>query len=186
MQKNEKIFYRSVVVISVIGAIVSAAVGVLLSFLHKRFDDNFFASLISPVNGSIWEQLKLIFIPFFLLTILEYFIYGRSFGRFFYSKLSSVILAMIFSVVSHYTYSGIVGKSIMLIDTVIYVSAVFFAYGFATYQLLSAGIKEYPEKKEILAVFGFVITLSLFFIMTFIQPEIAIFTDPKTGIFGVE
>ena len=93
---------------------------------------------------------------------------------------------MIFSVVSHYTYSGIVGKSIMLIDTVIYVSAVFFAYGFATYQLLSAGIKEYPEKKEILAVFGFVITLSLFFIMTFIQPEIAIFTDPKTGIFGVE
>ena len=185
MQKNEKIFYRSVVVISIIGAALTTALGVLLHFLYEYTDKSFVASLISPVNESVWEHLKLIFIPFFMLALIEYAVYGRSFGRFFYSKLTSVTCAMLLTVIAHYTYSGIIGKSVIAIDMIIYISAVFFGYGLALYQLLSAGIKDHPEKKELLSVFGFVTVLAIFFVATFIQPKIDLFLDPEAMYYGI-
>lgn len=46
--------------LKIIGAIMASLVSLPLMFLYKKFP-NFFTSIFSPINNSLWEHLKVIF-----------------------------------------------------------------------------------------------------------------------------
>lgn len=46
--------------LKIIGAIMASLVSLPLMFLYKKFP-NFFTSIFSPINNSLWEHLKIIF-----------------------------------------------------------------------------------------------------------------------------
>ena len=46
--------------LKIIGAIMASLVSLPLMFLYKKFP-NFFTSIFSPVNNSLWEHVKVIF-----------------------------------------------------------------------------------------------------------------------------
>ncbi len=172
--------------INIGAAIICIALGVLLHFLFELADKNYFVALISAVNESTWEHLKLLFIPYTLIMIIEYFIYGKNMLAFFLPKLCGVIVGIISIITFFYTYTGIFGKSIDAINIIIYVLSVVIAYGVANI------LSNLPKRKEnvsgfteSLAIIGFAVITTAFFIFTFYPPHIPLFRDPTTMGFGI-
>ena len=77
-------------IFSIFGFVFTSLVGTLLHFLPDVYENNFIY-LIAPTNESVWEHLKLIFYPYLVFMIAEYFAYGRSAKGFFGAKLRGVL-----------------------------------------------------------------------------------------------
>lgn len=73
--------------------------GAVLHYTYDLSGQMRFVGYISAINESVWEHLKLIFFPFLLWSILEYFVYGRAEVDFFAVKATAVLAAMAFVVV---------------------------------------------------------------------------------------
>ena len=175
MQASEKSYYKSVIATSVVCAAGACALGVILYFLYEKSGGSFLISLISPIDKSMWESLKLFFVPFFAFSLIEYLIYGRSFGTFFYSKTLASVFGILFTVILHYTYLGVIGRGYVVIDAIIYVATVFLSFGISSASVIKAGVSEKPEKREIPSVFALIILLSAFFVLTYFKPSVGIF-----------
>ncbi len=185
MLNETKKSYRGLTAVTVICGIICAGLGTLSHFVYDLAGRSFASALISGVNESTWEHLKLLFIPFFFMTVIEYFIYGRKYSAFFSSRLLGVLLGMTAIAVMYYTYTGIVGKDFPVINIAIFLAAVFIAYAFSYFRIIIFGEGDTPAKSEIPAVFAFVLITALFFAFTFNAPKIGLFRDPVTGNYGI-
>ena len=56
--------------LSVIGVFFVLLAGTLAHFLYDLSGENAFVGLFVPVNESVWEHMKLLFVPLFLFTIV--------------------------------------------------------------------------------------------------------------------
>ena len=92
----------------IISVIFVWIVGTLLHFTHDWFPNSTIFTIISAVNESTWEHLKLVFFPMLFMTVIGYF-YNKDVKNFLYAKLVSILTAMSFIVVFFYTYTGIIG-----------------------------------------------------------------------------
>ena len=99
----------------IISVIFVWIVGTLLHFTHDWFPNSTIFTIISAVNESTWEHLKLVFFPMLCMTIIGYF-YNKSVKNFLYAKLISILIAMSFIVVFFYTYTGIIGRNFAVLD----------------------------------------------------------------------
>ena len=69
--------YKKYTVITIISALCAIGVGTFFHFLFDILNQNVFVGLFTPVNESVWEHLKLIYFPYVVSMIVEYFIYGK-------------------------------------------------------------------------------------------------------------
>ena len=97
------------------GFIFVGVIGTLDHFLFEWFDSNVVVGLFCPVNESVWEHLKLLFFPYLIWTVIEYFLL-REQHNYFCSKLKGIVFGMVFIVTFFYTYSGVTGKVSTFID----------------------------------------------------------------------
>ena len=68
--KNDLLIYQ------VVGLTFTALLGTILHFLYE-WTNLLFVAPISAVNESTWEHMKLVFIPSFLFSIIQSFIYKK-------------------------------------------------------------------------------------------------------------
>lgn len=61
----------------ILGVFFTIIVGTLLHFTYDWTGQSALVGLFSAVNESTWEHLKLLFVPFFIWTIIEYFAFGE-------------------------------------------------------------------------------------------------------------
>ena len=85
-------------------AILSLIAGVLMHFLYEWTEYNYLAGLISPVNESTWEHLKLLFFPVLIFTIFEYFYIGRLFPAFITARTIGCTVGLLFILYVHWHY----------------------------------------------------------------------------------
>ncbi len=159
------------------------------SLLHFTFD---FSGgwrplgIISAVNESVWEHLKLVFWPAVFWTIIEFFflrktaIYNSS--SFILAKAIGAYIMPLVIVVIFFSYTAFTGYSILAIDLVSFVIAVFIGQ-IASYKLWYS--LRLPKLLNSLGFAMFVIGVLLFVFFTFYPPEAVIFQDPVTGSFGI-
>ena len=62
------------------GFVFTAIIGTFFHFLFDLTSESIIAALISPVNESIWEHTKLLFVPMFVFALLEYGFWGREYA----------------------------------------------------------------------------------------------------------
>lgn len=101
--------------------VIASALGVLFHFMYEWTGENAIAGLFFPINESIWEHLKLIFFPVFLLALIEYFILDIRYENFLFIKFLSVLLGMAVTIILFYTYTGIYGKNNDVLNILIYI-----------------------------------------------------------------
>ena len=65
-----------------IGFLFVGVMGVLLHFLYEWSGGNLIAALVSGVNESTWEHMKLLFVPTVLFTVVQVFFIGRGYPNF--------------------------------------------------------------------------------------------------------
>ncbi len=152
--------------------------GTLLHFVWEWSGYQNWVAVFSAVNESTWEHLKLLFFPFILFSIGEYFWYGRSKNCFFSTKALAVLLGMFLIVSSFYTYTGILGTNFFALDIGVFVLGTAGAYRYS-YRRMRRDCAAYPQCCEVLAILLILTLISAFAFFTFHPPKFGIFLAPE-------
>lgn len=137
--------------------------------------ENIIIGYFSPVNESVWEHLKLVFFPMIIWSSIEYLIIGKIFENFIVSKTIGILSSIIFIIVSFYTYSGIVGSHIFIIDILIFVFSIIIGELIA-YYLIKNNKFSYENLNKI-SITILLIILLLFIIFTYNPLDLKIFMN---------
>ena len=164
----------------IVSAIFVCILGTLLHFTYEFFGENIFIAVFSAVNESVWEHLKLLFFPMLFSTIIGYFYIQKNAPNFLCSKTLGIITSMLFIIIFFYTYTGIIGKSIVFIDIASFFIAVILGE-YLSYKLMISNFK----CNNILAIIILMIILICFIVFTYFSPNIGLFKDPLTNQYGI-
>ena len=176
--KEDKLKNTQVIVI-----LFSLILGTLLHFTYEWSGNNLFVGSFSAVNESIWEHLKLVFYPMLIAMIIEYFFVKKDVNNYIEAKTIGIFTAIFFIIVSFYTYSGIIGTSVIVIDILIFIISIILGE-YVAYRLM----KRKDESTVLTTSLSIIILLFLllcFIIFTYAPPEVNLFRDIITGMYGL-
>lgn len=163
-------------------------IGIFSSLIHFLYDVSkikFFA-IISPVNESVWEHLKLNFLTTLIWWIITYYLFARKndipYRKWFVGTAIAIIIPQIFIVVFHYTYTGAFGIKSMVLDILSLfigiIIAQFIAMNYCSYN-------KYYNWHFYLAVILLVSLIISYVVFTFNPPHIPLFYDEANAKYGI-
>ena len=161
----------------------SLILGTLLHFTYEWSGGNLFVGSFSAVNESVWEHLKLVFYPMLIATIVEYFFVKNVVNNYIEAKTIGIFTAIAFVVVAFFTYSGIIGTSIIVIDILIFIISIILGE-YVSYKLMKRS-DESTVNTEVLSIVILVFLFICFVLFTYLPPEVNLFRDVTTGIYGI-
>lgn len=160
---------------TIFGLIFVLITGTIAHFVYELSGNNIIAGFFFPINESTWEHIKLVFFPMLLYSfyiskkmksttpcIISSFLFGTLVG--------TLLIPVLF-----YTYSGILGYNIMVLDILTFVLSVLAAFRVAYKTTLSCRFAPY---ESLLKIIIFLITVA-FFWFTYFPPYIALFENPS-------
>lgn len=93
-----------------------ACFGTLWHFVYEWSGENFLFGLVSPVNESVFEHLKLLLVPVFLFTLIQYGCLKNLRGCLLWRKWKSMAAGIFFIVIFYYCYKGILQRDVAWLD----------------------------------------------------------------------
>lgn len=162
----------------IFSTIFTFIVGTLLHFTYKLSGENQLAAIFSSVNESVWEHLKLLFFPMLITTIIGCYYIGKNIPNFLCAKTIGIIVSMVFMIIFFYTYSGVIGNNIPIIDISLFYVATILGE-FISYILI---INKFNCNNKLFIIVLIIILIS-FIIFTFNAPNFGIFAVPLTRKF---
>ena len=166
----------------IFASIFCLILGTILHFTYEWFNYNVIVGLFSTINESVWEHLKLLFYPMFFISIIGYFKIGRKLCNYWYAQMYGIVFALIFVVVFFYTYTGIIGRSFLLLDIASFIIGIL-SGEYIVYKMLK---QKEMCKLEALSIITSIIILLCFLIFTIYPPILPLFEDPIYGTFGIK
>ncbi len=165
----------------IFSTIFTFILGTLLHFIFEWSGENIIVASFSAINESVWEHLKLLYFPMLLTLIIGYFYIGKNAPNFLCSKTIGIITSMLFTIIFFYTYSGILGKNIAIVDiSLFFVTTILGEY--VAYKLMNSMFKCNNK----VAILVLILIGICFIIFTYSTPKIGIFRDPITEQYGLE
>ena len=187
MEYIKKVFYKiesnKLIKIELIAILFSLILGTLLHFTYEWSGENVFVGSFSAVNESVWEHLKLVFYPMLIATIIEYFLVKDVANNYVEAKTIGIFTAMSFIVIVFFTYSGIIGTSIIVIDILLFIISIILGE-YVAYRLMKRE-DESTVTTEVLSIVIIIFLLLCFVIFTYLPPEVNLFRDVTTGVYGI-
>ncbi len=158
----------------VAGIIFVSVLGTLFHFAYEWSGNNIVVGLFTPVNESTWEHMKLLFFP-----MLVFSLYATAKLRTQYpcadSAMALATLVGTFLIpVLFYTYSGILGFNLAVIDISTFYISVIAAFYTAYKAVLSCKANKH---KSILNILLFALSAA-FVVFTVFPLNIGLFTAP--------
>lgn len=166
----------------IFGFIFNSAAAVVLHFLYEWSGKELFTALFSAVNESVWEHMKIFSLPYVVWGFAEVFCAGVPFKRLAVSKVCGLYVMIITIPVFFYTYTGIIGKNILIVDILSGFVITALSYR-VSYRLVSGA--PYINRYFTAAMILFAVYCAAVAFFTFAPPEIGLFRDPITGGIGV-
>lgn len=161
------------------GILFVSIVGTLLHFTYEWSWQNFFAALISPVNESTWEHIKMLFFPMLFYSIFEASRLKTDWPGIFCANAAGILTGVVLIPVIFYTYTGILGTNYLAADILTFLISVIAAF-LASYRLTLLFSKSSLHPLLCFLLEGCVWLLMLcFFVFTFYPPAIALFISPQ-------
>ena len=112
---------KNIKYVELIGIVFTIIAGSLLHFTFEWSGNNQFVALFSAVNESTWEHLKLLFFPYVIYAIFEYFYIGHNYSNYITAKCIGVLSGLIFIPVVFYAYTYILGTNYLVLDISLFV-----------------------------------------------------------------
>ncbi|HDP77704.1 MAG TPA: hypothetical protein ENN47_05890 [Mesotoga infera] len=157
--------------------------GALLHMVYEWSNGNIIVGALTPVNESIWEHLKMIFLPGVFLLVLEALLFKEI-------RIPSLILGktlgiyiMCGTILGGFYFYTLFIHHVLIIDILLMAAAV------ALGQLVSYHVSSRVEISRIMILLPLVMLVVLgvvFVIFTFIPPHWEPFKDSLTGVYGVQ
>lgn len=159
-----------------------SVVGTVAHFIFEWSGESVAAALFCPINESAWEHLKLLFFPYIIWSVCEYFIFKGKY-RIFSGKCAGAVVGMLAILSFFYTYTGICGRNIDWLNILSFFIGIFAAF-WCDYVIIKSG-KLQSTANEIFAVLIIIAICIMFFLFTFAPPLIPLFKDPLTSTYGL-
>ncbi len=167
---------------SIFGFIFVGLLGSLGHFVFEWSGYNNAAGMFFPINESTWEHLKLLFFPYLIWSVIEYFLLGKLKG-FIFSKAAGVLAGMLSIVSIFYTYTGAAGESSEFINILIFFIGVLTAFTVDYFMIRNEKLQQKNYNLTGFAIF--VILFISFIAFTFTPPLIPLFRDPINLSYGI-
>ena len=162
------------------GLLWTLAAGNGLHFVYDWTGESVAAALFASANESTWEHMKLLAVPWILFSLVEY-VALRSDG--IAGPRAAGLLAGLASVpLLFYTYQGIVGRDVMIVDILIFQAAVLLAFWVSW--CIQGNRKLSGKPWQWLGGLLLLAAGVLFVLWTYDPPQLAVFMDPLTGQVG--
>ena len=171
---------RSIELWQLLGFAVTSFLGTVLHFLYDLTGEAVWVAPFSGVNESTWEHMKLLFWPMFLFAVIQSRFF-RDRKEFWCVKLRGILLGLALIPILFYTYNGVIGKSPDWLNIAIFFVSAALAYGYEAWLFRKQKPSSCAPKRAIGAL---LIIAFLFVLFTFRTPELGIFRDPLTGLYG--
>jgi len=164
------------------GIVFIVIIGSMLHFTFELSGHQPVVGVFSAVNESVWEHLKLGFWPALVWVLFEYRSIKKSTNNFFFAKTVGIYLIPTVIPILFYSYTAVLGESVLVIDILTFVVAVIVG------QLVSYKLLIYRRLPHILNKISLVALVLLgvaFILFTFYPPHLSLFRDPVTGEYGI-
>jgi len=174
MNTNNKIFKLE------IGCLIFCIIFSFINhFLYKWTNNCIILAPFVPINESVWEHGKLFFMPFLFYSIFEYFLFPNK-KNFIFAKSLPLVICIPLMITLFYTYTGIIGKNILIVDILISF-IIIFIMNIISYNLVFA------KKNKLTKLFAYIVIIIflMLIIFTFFPPKINLFLDPLTLEYGI-
>lgn len=125
-----------------IAVIFVCAVGVLNHYLYEWSGNQEIIGWFAPKSEAISEHLKLLWFPFLLCTIAEYFLYGHGQKGFITARILGLAFGLAFIPAVFYLYTNIFGQHYLPVDIAIYFISVWLSFFMS--QRIWNFFKKYP------------------------------------------
>lgn len=160
-------------------------IGTCMHFIYDWSNHNFIIELISPVNKSVWEHMKLVILPLICWWIFYYIRNSHKFNidknKWFTSGFSSLIVSIASMPFIFYFYTQAFGVELLIVDIIILLICLILG------QLLALHLYKHSDGINYKAGISiFLVIIVLFMTCTYYPAEIPIFKDGKTGEYGIE
>ena len=166
-----------------VGLLVVLAAGNLLHFIYDWTGQSPIAAPLAAVNESTWEHMKLLFVPFFLFTMVEFIVFAEPLRSFFAAKAASILLGLLAIPVIFYSLGGMFGKTPDWVNITIFFLADALLY-FMSFRLLTRG----ALRGGAWQLAGFLLLWALAFAFVFFtyRPiRLPLWQDPTNGLYGL-
>lgn len=173
---------RSINTWQLVGFGVTSLVGTLLHFVFDWSRQSVIVAPFSAVNESIWEHTKLLFVPLFLFAFIENAYLGKETSLFWTVKFKGTLLGLILIPTLYYTYTGAFGITLDAINIAIFFIAAAATFSYEAHLFKNKSTKT-PSPTAALTALSMIAVL--YFIFTFVQPDLPLFRDPITGTYGL-
>lgn len=168
MSEHDKLNYSSL-----IGTLVVCILGSVNHFIYDLSGGSPFAAAFGSVNESLWEHMKLLFFPYALYILIEYFIFGKNIRSFLFSRVTGLLFGLAFIPSAYYIYTGLLGKNLFVLDILIFIAACAISFNISLKR-----IKNGSDKTRNLTIPAFILLASLailFVGFTFFPPDAPLF-----------
>lgn len=156
---------------TLIGIIFVIITGSLFHFVYNWSDNNAFIALFFPINESTWEHMKLGFLPMLLYSFFMNQKLRKEYPCITSALLSGILINTFSIPIIFYTYTGMLGKEIFVLDIGTFIMSVLIAF-YAVYHLtLSCHAEAYAETLLLLVC----ITGICFLVFTYEPPNMNLF-----------
>lgn len=162
---------------STAGFFIVCIAGTVCHYVYELTGKNIIAGMLTPVNESVWEHLKLLYFPYVVYILTEYFAYGRKIKGFLFSRVIGVICGMIFIPLAFFIYTSITGRSFVFIDILIFIISVITAFTVSFDRIIKE--RDMFAKRNAAAAVIIISAALLFFGLTFYPPSTRLFSLPK-------
>ena len=115
-----------------------------------------------------------------ITTIIGYFYIGKYIKNFLCSKTIGILTSILFTIIFFYTYTGVLGKNIAVIDIASFFIVTILGE-YVTYKIMTT----YFKCNDKISIIILIILLICFILFTFYTPKIGLFKDPVTGKYGI-
>ena len=157
---------------------------ILGTLLHFTFEWSGFQEIVgafSAVNESVWEHLKIAFMPSILFAILEYHYLNKKTNNYFFAKAVGIYTIMVIIPVIFYTYTIFIEHN-LTIDVISFMFAIIVGQ-FVSYKMLT--FKQLSKNLRLISIVSLIILGLAFVVFTFYPPQLSLFQDPNTGDYGI-
>ncbi len=172
---------RKLLLWEIAGAFIIIIAGTLL---HSAYHNTnyWLLALISPVNESVWEHLKIGIWPVFFFAVIEYPFVRSSVRNFLEAKVAQAYTTAIATLIIFYAYTYVLGHNLLPLDILTFILAVIIGQ-YVSYKLLTAN--ELDEFYDNIALSALYIIICVIVYATYFPPHYPVFMDTLTGQYGM-
>lgn len=141
-------------------------------FLWDYTGKFFLIGMFFPINESVWEHGKIILNPLICWTFIEYY-YMKPIDlkKFVYVKAYTMVYGLLFMYAFYYTYTGIIGEGILIVDICLALFSMCYAM-FLSYEGYTGKINKIHSN---ICLVTSIIMEILFIVFTFVPPHLPFF-----------